>query len=71
MEVEYDSHQSAKSLLLSEAFVFVECLAPFKTQNNTYTVCNVLVYPKFKCWMSKGIVTVTVSSVQYVYICYR
>lgn len=45
MEVEYDSHQSAKSLLLSEAFVFVECLAPFKTQNNTYTVCNVLVYP--------------------------
>lgn len=49
MEVEYDSHQSAKSLLLSEAFVFVECLAPFKTQNNTYTVCNVHVYPKFKC----------------------
>lgn len=47
-------------------------LSPFlhRTQNHMrYTVCTV--YPEFKHWMSKGILSVTASSVRYVYICYR
>lgn len=60
MKAENESRKSAKSLFLSEAFVFVVCSArwtPF-TQNtkphDIYTVCNV--YPEYKRWMSKGIV---------------
>lgn len=39
-------------------------LSPFYTEQKN-------VYPEFECWMFEGIVAVTVSSVRYVYICYR
>lgn len=73
--VEAENVKVPNHYFCSEAFVFVvrsDLWAPF-TQNHTTCILNTVcsVYPVFKHWMSKGIVPVTVSSVRYVYICYR
>lgn len=73
MEAEDQSCKSAKSLFQSEAFVFIvypTLWAP-STQNTKPHDIYSTVYTRFNCWMSNGIVSVTVSSVQYVYIYYR